>query len=110
MSLEAEIKRGGLERGRFFYFPVWRPGGWSSQSPCDGCCWRKSPPWSRWNCRTFSKRRVPKKRWLGCPEMSVILYMEENGEEDRAVYVPVEPADPVHRRSAAHGRRDPARR
>jgi hypothetical protein len=28
------------------------------------------------------------------PEMSVILYPEENREEDRAVYVPVEPADP----------------
>jgi hypothetical protein len=28
------------------------------------------------------------------PQMSAILYMEEDGEDDRAFYVPVEPADP----------------
>src|SRR5204863_9076622 len=29
------------------------------------------------------------------PQMSAILYLEEDGEDDRAVYVPIEPADPV---------------
>ena len=92
MSLEAEIKRGALERGRFRYFPV-VPGRLEFSIALRQLLLESKPQIVAVELPDFladTYRRALSR----LPEMSVILYMEENGDEDRAIYVPVEPADP----------------
>jgi hypothetical protein len=92
MSLEAEIKSGSLERGRFHYFPV-VPGRLEFAIELRRLLLAERPPIVAVELPEFlapSYRRALAR----LPEMSVILYVHESEEEDRAVYVPVEPADP----------------
>lgn len=92
MSLETEIKRGGLERGRTLYFPV-APGRVEFTIALRRLLLERRPQIVAVELPGFLEsayfRAVAR-----LPEISVILYMEENGEDDRAIYVPVEPADP----------------
>jgi hypothetical protein len=90
MSLEAEIKLGNLERGRYRYFPV-VPGKVEFAVALRRLLLDQRPKVVAVELPDFlaSAYRQAIDR---LPQMSVILYMEE--EEDRAVYVPVEPADP----------------
>ncbi len=92
MSLEADIKRGGLERGRFFYFPV-AAGRLEFAVALRRLLLEERPAVVAIELPDFLGNAY-RKALARLPEMSVILYMEENGEDDRAVYVPVEPADP----------------
>ncbi len=92
MSLETEIKRGGLDRGRILYFPV-APGRLEFTIALRRLLLEQRPQIVAVELPGFLEpayRRALER----LPEMSVILYMVENGEEDRAIYVPVEPADP----------------
>jgi hypothetical protein len=92
MSLEAEIKRGGLDRGRYLYFPV-APGRVEFTVALRRLLLEQRPQVVAIELPSFLEdtyRRALER----LPEMSVILYTEENGEDDRAIYVPVEPADP----------------
>ncbi len=81
-----------LRRGRFLYFPV-APGRLEFSVEVRRALLRERPrvvavelPASLEEAYRRAVERLP--------QMSVILYPEESGEEDRAVYVPVEPADP----------------
>src|SRR5580704_3240701 len=92
MSLETEIKSGGLERGRLLYFPV-VPGRVEFSSALRRLLLERKPALVALELPDFladAYRRAVDR----LPEISVILYMEENGEDERAIYVPVEPADP----------------
>jgi hypothetical protein len=91
MSLEAEIKSGGLVRGRVRYFPV-VPGKLEFALELRKLLLDAKPgvvavelPGFLASCYQRALARLP--------EMSVILYHDEDGE-DRAIYVPVEPCDP----------------
>jgi hypothetical protein len=91
MSLEAEIKAGSLERGRFRYFPV-VPGRVEFAIELRRLLLKDRPPVIAVELPAFladTYRRALSR----LPEMTVILYTDES-DEDRAVYVPVEPADP----------------
>ena len=55
---------------------------------------RPARRWSRWSCPATLQRRLPARASTRLPEMSVIFYPDEASDEDRAIYVPVEPADP----------------
>jgi hypothetical protein len=92
MSLETEIKFGGLQRGRFLYFPV-APGRVEFSVALRRLLLERKPKLVAVELPGFLARSY-KQALARLPEMSVVLYMEENGDEDRAVYVPVEPADP----------------
>jgi hypothetical protein len=92
MSLEAEIKRGGLDRGRTLYFPV-APGRVEFAIALRRLLLEQRPQIVAVELPGFLEPSY-RRALARLPEMSVILYMEENGEDDRAVYVPVEPADP----------------
>jgi hypothetical protein len=92
MSLETEIKRGGLERGRFLYFPV-AAGRVEFAVALRRLLLEQKPAIVAVELPDFLGDAY-RRALARLPEMSVILYMEENGDEDRAVYVPVEPADP----------------
>ena len=59
---------------------------------CDGICWRASPRWWRWSCLVLSRTSYLT-ALERLPRMSVILCHGDDGRE-RAVYMPVEPADP----------------
>ncbi len=92
MSLETDIKSGGLERGHLLYFPV-VPGRVEFAIALRRLLLERKPAivaveLPEYLAKTY-QRAVAR-----LPEISVILYTEENGEDDRAVYVPVEPADP----------------
>ena len=91
MSLEAEIKSGGLNRGKVRYFPV-VPGKLEFALELRKLLLDARPgvvavelPGFLASCYQRALARLP--------EMSVILYHDEDGD-DRAIYVPVEPCDP----------------
>ena len=92
MSLEAEIKRGTLERGRCLYFPV-APGRVEFAAALRRLLLERRPPIVAVELPGFLETAY-RRALARLPEMSVILYTEESGEDDRAVYVPIEPADP----------------
>ena len=92
MSLEAEIKRGGLERGRYLYFPV-APGRVEFSIALRQMLLDSRPQVVAVELPSFLEDTY-RKALARLPEMSVILYTDENPEDDRAIYVPVEPADP----------------
>jgi len=91
MSLEAEIKAGSLNRGRFRYFPV-VPGRLEFSVELRRRLLIEKPRYIAVELPGFladTYRRALSR----LPEISVILYTVES-DDDRAVYVPVEPADP----------------
>ena len=92
MSLESEIKLGGLQRGRFLYFPV-VPGRVEFAVALRRLLLERKPKLVAVELPGFLERAF-QQALARLPEMSVILYLEEDGDEDRAIYVPVEPADP----------------
>jgi hypothetical protein len=92
MSLEAEIKQGGLQRGRLLYFPV-VPGRVEFAAALRRLLLEKRPQAVAVELPEFLSAAY-RQALARLPEMSVILYMEEDPEDDRAIYVPVEPADP----------------
>ena len=91
MSLEAEIKAGSLERGRFRYFPV-APGRLEFSIELRRLLLRDKPEIVAVELPGFLAD-IYRRALARLPEMSVILYTDES-EEERAIYVPVEPADP----------------
>ncbi len=91
MSLEAEIKAGSLERGRFRYFPV-VPGRVEFAAGLRRLLLTQKPAIIAVELPGFLGDAY-RRALARLPEMSVILYTDES-DEDRAVYVPVEPADP----------------
>jgi hypothetical protein len=92
MSLESAPEAGSLRRGRFTYFPV-APGRLEFSVELRRALLAERPQVVAVELpatlETAYRRAVER-----LPEMSVILFPEEGGEEDRAIYVPVEPADP----------------
>jgi hypothetical protein len=90
MSLEAEIKAGSLERGRFRYFPV-VPGRLEFAIELRRLLLTEKPPIVAIELPGFLEETY-RKALARLPEISVILYGSE--DDDRAIYVPVEPADP----------------
>ena len=92
MSHESAPDAGSLRRGRFHYFPV-VPGRLEFAAELRRTLLAERPrvvavelPFTLEDAYLNAVARLP--------QMSVILYPEEGEEEDRAVYVPVEPADP----------------
>jgi hypothetical protein len=92
MSLEDEIKLGGLRRGRYHYFPV-VPGRVEFAAELRRVLLGERPDVIAVELPGFLEEAY-RRALRRLPEMSVILYMAESEGEDRAVYVPVEPADP----------------
>ena len=92
MSLETEIKAGSLERGRVRYFPV-VPGRLEFAIELRRLLLAERPPIVAVELPGFLAQSYTR-ALARLPEMSVILYSDESGEGDRAVYVPVEPVDP----------------
>jgi len=95
MSLEAEIKLGGLERGRLHYFTV-VPGRVEFAAGVRRFLLEHRPSIVAVELPGFLESAY-RQAVARLPEISVILYTDESGpkdDEDRAVYVPVEPADP----------------
>jgi hypothetical protein len=92
MSLETEFKRGGLDRGRYLYFPV-APGRVEFAVALRSLLLEQRPQVVAVELPSFLEQTY-NRALARLPELSVILYTEENGDEDRAIYVPVEPADP----------------
>ena len=82
---------GSLQRGRFTYFPV-VPGKLEFAAEVRRAMLRAKPQVVAVELPT-TLRDAYLRAVERLPEMSVILYSDEN-EEGRAVYVPVEPADP----------------
>jgi len=91
MSLETEIKAGGLDRGRFRYFPV-VPGRLEFTVELRKLLLAERPAAVAVELPGFLaayyQRAVAR-----LPQMSVILYHDEASEDDRAIFVPVEPCD-----------------
>ena len=95
MSLEAEFKAGSLDRGRFRYFPV-VPGRLEFSIELRRLLLAEKPQHIAVELPGFLAETY-RRALLRLPEISVILYTSESDAEsdgDRAVYVPVEPADP----------------
>ncbi len=95
MSLEADIKLGSLERGRFRYFPV-VPGRLEFAMALRRLLLSEAekPPIVAVELPGFLGQSYAR-AIQRMPEMSVILYTAESGDDDdHAIYVPVEPADP----------------
>jgi hypothetical protein len=92
MSHESAPDPGSLRRGRFTYFPV-APGRLEFAIELRRVLLAEKP-----QVVAVELPATLEEAYLRAvarlPEMSVILHPEEGGEEDRAVYVPVEPADP----------------
>jgi hypothetical protein len=88
----ALAEAGSLRRGRFTYFPV-VPGRLEFSIEL-----RRALLEGRPKVVAVELPATLREAYLRAidrlPEMSVILHPEETGEEDRAVYIPVEPADP----------------
>ncbi len=82
---------GSLQRGRFTYFPV-VPGKLEFAIEVRRAILRSKPQVVAVELPT-TLRDAYLRAVQRLPEMSVILYSDEH-EEDRAIYVPVEPADP----------------
>jgi hypothetical protein len=95
MSLETDIKLGGLERGKVRYFPV-VPGRVEFAIALRRLLLAEKPQIVAVELPGFLEPAY--RRALDrLPEMSVILCTPssaESDEDDRPVYVPVEPADP----------------
>jgi hypothetical protein len=83
---------GSLQRGRFTYFPV-VPGRAEFAAEVRRAILRDRP-----RVVALELPSTLQDVWIRAvgrlPEMSLIFYPEEDGGEDQAVYVPVEPADP----------------
>jgi hypothetical protein len=93
MSLESEIKAGELTRGRYRYFPV-VPGRVEFAAELRKLLLTAKPEIVAVELPGFLAGHY-EKALRRLPEMSVILYIPEvNDDENPAVYVPVEPADP----------------
>lgn len=82
---------GSLQRGRFTYFPV-VPGRLEFAAEARQAILRQRPQVIALELPT-TLRAAYLRAVSRLPEMSVIFYEDEN-EEDTAIYVPVEPADP----------------
>jgi hypothetical protein len=91
VSLEAEIKAGSLERGRFRYFPV-VPGRVEFAVALREFLLANRPAVVAVELPEFLAKTL-RRAIARLPEITVILYTDE-ADDDRAVYVPVEPADP----------------
>ena len=91
MSLEAEIKAGSLDRGRFRYFPV-VPGRVEFAIELRRLLLAEKPPLIAVELPGFLAGTY-RRALARLPEMTVILYTDE-ADDDRAIYVPVEPCDP----------------
>jgi hypothetical protein len=91
MSLEADIKAGSLTRGRFRFFPV-VPGRLEFSIALRRVLLADQPRIVAIELPGFLEKTY-RRALARLPEMSVILYIDEN-DEDRATYAPVEPADP----------------
>jgi hypothetical protein len=91
MSLEAEFKAGGLERGQVRYFPV-VPGRLEFALELRKLLLTQRPAVVAVELPGFLAASY-QTAVARLPEISVILYHDENAE-DRATYVPVEPCDP----------------
>lgn len=90
MSREAEFNIGSLDRGRFRYFPV-VPGRLEFAIELRRLLLTEKPPIIAVELPGFLEDTY-RKALSRLPEISVILYGNE--DDDRATYVPVEPADP----------------
>ncbi|HEV1285299.1 MAG TPA: hypothetical protein VNU44_08315, partial [Bryobacteraceae bacterium] len=91
MSLESEA--GGLERGRFRYFPV-VPGRVEFAAELRRVLLADNPPIIAVELPGFLAESY-RKALNRLPEMSVILYIPDKNDDDNpALYVPVEPTDP----------------
>jgi hypothetical protein len=91
MSLESEIR--SLERGRFRYFPV-VPGRVEFAAELRRVLLADKPPIVAVELPGFLADYY-KRALERLPEMSVILYIPDTNDDDNpALYVPVEPADP----------------
>jgi len=91
MSLEAEIKSGGLNRGKVRYFPV-VPGKLEFALELRKLLLAAKPAVVAVELPGFLAPSY-RSALARLPEMSVILYQDEEGD-DRAIFVPVEPCDP----------------
>src|SRR5580704_17648548 len=92
MSLEAEIKAGSLERGRFRYFPV-VPGRMEFAAELRRVLLAEKPRTVAVELPGFLRRSY-EQALARLPQISVILYTRESDDDERPIYVPVEPADP----------------
>jgi len=93
MSLESEIKAGELTRGRYHYFPV-VPGRVEFAVALRTLLLTAKPEIVAIELPGFLAEHY-EKALRRLPEMSVILYIPDvNDDQNPAVYVPVEPADP----------------
>jgi hypothetical protein len=83
---------GSLTRGRFTYFPV-VPGRLEFALEVRAAILRDRP-----EVVALELPATLEPAWMRAvsrlPEISVILYPDENAGDDRAVYIPIEPADP----------------
>ena len=84
MSLESEIKRGGLDRGRYLYFPV-VPGRVEFAVALRRLLLEQRPPIVALELPGFLETAYHRAITL-LPEMSVILYTDENNEEGTLEY------------------------
>jgi hypothetical protein len=91
MSLEAEIKSGGLDRGKVRYFPV-VPGKLEFALALRKLLLATKPGVVAVELPGFLAASY-QRALARLPELSVILYHEEDAD-DRAIFVPVEPCDP----------------
>jgi hypothetical protein len=91
MSLEAEFKAGSLQRGHVRYFPV-VPGRVEFSIELRKLLLQSKPRIVAVELPGFLSDAYTK-ALARLPQMSVILYSDESDDE-RAIYVPVEPADP----------------
>ncbi len=91
MSLETEIKAGGLDRGRFRYFPV-VPGRLEFTVELRKLLLAERPAAVAVELPGFLAASY-QRALARLPQMSVILYHDEASEDDRAIFVPVEPCD-----------------
>jgi hypothetical protein len=83
---------GSLQRGRFTYFPV-APGRLEFAVEIRQALLREKP-----DVVALELPATLQPAWLRAvarlPEISVIVYPDEGGDDDQAVYVPIEPTDP----------------
>ena len=91
MSLEAEIKSGGLNRGKVRYFPV-VPGKLEFALALRKLLLAARPGVVAVELPGFLAASY-QRALARLPELSVILYHDEDSD-DRAIFVPVEPCDP----------------
>ena len=83
---------GSLQRGRFTYFPV-APGRLEFAVEVRQALLREKP-----DVVALELPATLQPAWLRAvarlPEISVIVYPDKAGDEDQAIYVPIEPSDP----------------